>query len=175
MKCLIKHVRLKPTTLLAYLVFLLSACSSVEYKARQATTPDGYSERQIDQNRYEITYETYLKVDDASLLNTFALNRAAEIANDKDLPFILIESESFSEYEDVRLIPEYTRVHLFQGKVDTHIDSSFEAEITIPGHFKTFDISKLQLRVSLLEEHQEGAVKAQDILSGEAPLASPNH
>lgn len=86
------------TLILAAAAFALAGCATTPPRYAAATAPgaSGYSEQQIESNRYFVTYRTQ-NATEAGLLRDYALLRAADIAMGRGAEWFWLDNTSFED------------------------------------------------------------------------------
>ena len=155
----------KCSKILIIIITLLTGCTNIEYQQRNEYTPDGYSESKLENGNYLVVYETYKKAGNRVSLEELALKRASELTKGENKSYFDVVSNAYEEYEDRLVIPEYITFAASNGKsrkASGYIPKEYE--IIVPAHIKTFNIKKLSLTISLLDEKSQSSLFVPDYL-----------
>ncbi len=133
----------------------LAGCSAFEsrplYMAKEGKRPHGYSEIQLSERQYQVTYETYEKISFADAEN-YALKRAAELSVGKQATgFDVLEKACFNDYvvEETAEIAPAQRTATFgsdAGPISIPIDEPYFPSVT-----HSYEVKKCVLKVELLD------------------------
>ncbi|WP_157496757.1 CC0125/CC1285 family lipoprotein [Hahella ganghwensis] len=133
----------------------LAGCSAFEsrplYMAKEGKRPHGYSEIQLSERYYQVTYETYENVSFADA-EKFALKRAAELSVSQEASgFDVLEKACFNDYliEESAEIAPSQRTATFSsdaGPISIPIDEPYFPSVT-----HTYEVKKCVLKVELLD------------------------
>ncbi len=142
--------------LAAVVVTGLVGCSAFEakplYMAKEGKRPHGYSEIQLGDGFYQVTYESYEDISMAQA-EQFVLQRAAELSVDAQASgFDVLEKVCFKDYvveESAEIAPSQHTATFGSaaGPVSVPIDEPYFPSIT-----HTFEVKKCVLKIELLEE-----------------------
>lgn len=147
---------------IALLCIFLTACVNIEYKPRNDSV-EGYLDKDLGQNRFEVSFQTYHQGDYYDEIKHLAIKRAGEISLKNEKPFFKIISEQFDTSNEIVTIPEQKIRSFITASAGSPISGSGQQEIEaiIPAHNKEFTVQLITLVIELLSEFQEDALKAQ--------------
>ena len=141
--------------------FVLVACTSIKYQAQEDAI-EGYSDKNLGDNVYEVSFQTYREGSHLSEVKNLALKRAAEISLKYKKPFFIIISEKSETKGELVTIPEQKMLSFIGSSPSLNGASTAhqEVETIIPAYNKEFTIQKVILDIKLLSNYEDGAFTA---------------
>ncbi len=140
-------------------ILLLTACSSIDYQKKDDWTPEGYTDKLIEDNIFEVSFQTYRKGDHFPVIRKLALKRAAEISLSHNKSYFIIRDEQQIKEPILVNIPEH--ISRYQSRIDKDLPM-IEVETIIPAHNKNYLIQEIRLIVELTDDAGNNALFAKE-------------